>query len=407
MLGRTDRRLPPGEPRQHPLPARRPQPYAQRLVTQQPAQSRGERTRVARRHGQAGLPVRARDLGDRAAGRGEKRCARRHRLRGGQREALVQRWHTRDLRTAHQVDQFGVGNALDELDGVLEAVPLDQLRDGSVLRALADDDEMRGGMLRTDLRQGLDKMDQALERDVRAGGGDDPAGDLRDRRIWREEVGVGPDMDDMDAVGSYAEVIDDLLLRGTGDGEHRRQSARDPLLHPREAVPAAYGCAPAPAVRRVQVQLPVDGDRVVDGGDQRCAEVAEQPVPERLVVVDDVELTTPRGQMAPGAQREGQRLRKAAGPHGRDLERVDPVAVLVALRRTERVRAPVQVEAAQLGERHAVVEYGKGLRADHLDAVAEAGELAREVPYIDALAAAEGVALVGEERDAQRLVTAA
>jgi hypothetical protein len=139
---------------------------------------------------------------------------------------------------------------------------------------------------------------------------------------------------------------------------------------------------------------------------------AEQSVAERLVVVHDVELRAAGGQMAAGAQREGQRFREAAGPHGGDLQGVDPVAVLLAPRRAERVGLPVQVEAGQLGEGDAalppvgaaerpVVQYGVRLSADDLDGVAEPGQLTGEVADVDALTAAEGIALVAQQGDAQ------
>ncbi|GAA3104549.1 hypothetical protein GCM10020254_57960 [Streptomyces goshikiensis] len=102
--------------------------------------------------------------------------------------------------------------------------------------------------------------------------------------------------------------------------------------------------------------------------------------------MDDVEVTGAGGEVAPGAQREGERFGEAAGPHGGDLDGVDPVPVLVALRRTERVGAAVEVQARQLGQRGAGVQYRVGLRADDLDAVPEADEFAREVPDVDALA---------------------
>ncbi len=147
---------------------------------------------------------------------------------------------------------------------------------------------------------------------------------------------------------------------------------------------------------------------MVDGGDQGepGALHAQQPVAERLVVVHDVELAAPGGQVAAGAQREGQGFREAAGPHGGDFEGVDPVAVLAAARRAEGVGLAVQVEAGQLGEGDALagVEDRIGLGPDDLDAVAEAGEFAGEVAYVHALAAAVRVALVGEQRDAQRPV---
>lgn len=114
--------------------------------------------------------------------------------------------------------------------------------------------------------------------------------------------------------------------------------------------------------------------------------------------------------MAPGAQREREGFGEAAGPHGADLERVHPVAVLVALGGAERVGAAVQVEAGQLGEPEpfqvlALVEDGVGLRADDLDVVPEPGEFAGQMAYVDALSAAERVPLVRKESDAQRTVT--
>lgn len=218
------------------------------------------------------------------------------------------------------------------------------------------------------------------------------------------QVGVGADVDDADPVRAYAEVLDDLVAGGAGDGEDGVQLAGDPLLHPGEGVPAAYGGPAAAVGRGLQVEPAVHGDGVVDRRHERGPEVAEEPVSEGLVVVDDVELAAPGQQMAAGAQAEGERLGESAGPHGGDLGQVDPVAVLAALRGAEGVGLAVEVEAGQLGERNALVEHRVGLRADHLDAVAEAGQLPAEVADVHALAAAERIALVREECDTQRPV---
>lgn len=212
-------------------------------------------------------------------------------------------------------------------------------------------------------------------------------------------------MDHVDAVLPHPEVVDDLLPGAAGDGEHRGQPARDPLLHPGEGVPAAYRVPALPALGRVQLQLPVHGDGVVDGGDQRSADVAEEAVAEGLVVVDDVEVAAPGPQHPAGAQREGERLGEAAGPHRAHFQGVDPVPVLAAAGGAEGVGLAVEVEARQLGQGErgvALVEHGVGLGADDLDAVSEAGQLAREVPYVDALPAAERVPFIGEERDVER-----
>lgn len=396
----------PGEPLQHALPAGRAEPGPQGGVAQQPAEARGECARVARRHGQAGVPVAPGDLGDRPAGRGEQRRAGGHGLGGRQGEALVQRRHAGDLGRTHQVDEFGVGDALDELDGPFEAVPLDRLGDRPLLGALADDDEVGVRVLGAHLRQRLDEEDQALERDVRAGRRHDPARHDGHGRVRREQVGVGADVDDVDAVVADAEVVGDLLPGGAGDGEHGRQPARHALLHPGERVPAAHREASPSSLGGVQLQLPVDGDGVVDGGDQRCADVAQQSVAQGLVVVHDVELPAAGTQMAAGAQGERQRFGEAAGPHRRHFEGVDPVPVLAPSGRAEGVRLAVEVEAGQFGEGEPVlaprVEHGVGLGADHLDAVPEAGELPRQMPYVDALPPAERVPLIGEECDLER-----
>ncbi len=390
---------------QDPFASGRAEPCAQVRVAQQAAQPRGQGLGVARGHRQARLAVPPGDLGDRAPGRGEQRRPRRHGLRGRQREALVEGRHARDLRRAHQVDEFRVGDALDELHGACQPVALHGLGDRPLGRALADHDEMRPGVLRAHLRQRLDQMDQALERHVRAGRRHDPAGDDGHGRVRREQVGVGADVDHVDPVRPDAEVVDDLLAGRAGDGEHGRQPPRHPLLHAGEGVPPPHRAAPLPAVRRVQLQLAVHGDGVVDRGHQGRADVTQQAVAEGLVVVDHVELAAPGAQMAAGAQREGQGLGEAAGPHRRDFQRVDPVAVLAAPGRAEGVRLAVQVEAGQLGEAQAVValvEHRVRLGADDLDPVAEAGQFTGEVPDVDALTTAERVPFIGEERDVER-----
>ena len=70
--------------------------------------------------------------------------------------------------------------------------------------------------------------------------------------------------------------------------------------------------------------------------------------------------------------------------------------------RAERVGLAVEVQARQPGERHAVVQLGVGLAAEHLDAVPELGQLAGQRPDVDALAAAVRLAPVGQQCDAQR-----
>ena len=75
----------------------------------------------------------------------------------------------------------------------------------------------------------------------------------------------------------------------------------------------------------------VDGDRVVDGAEDRDAELrsmSEQAVAEALVVVDEVEVAPALAEVVPGPQREGQRLGEGAGREGGDLDEVRPVLQL-------------------------------------------------------------------------------
>ncbi len=95
--------------------------------------------------------------------------------------------------------------------------------------------------------------------------------------------------------------------------EHGRQPARDALLHPRERVPAALGHPLLPALGGVQLSCRstvMGWWMVVTRGAPRASRAAQQPVPERLVVVHDVE--PGRAGRADGggrAARRRQRLR--------------------------------------------------------------------------------------------------
>ena len=72
-------------------------------------------------------------------------------------------------------------------------------------------------------------------------------------------------------------------------------------------------------------------------------------------------------------------------------------------RHPERVGLAVEVQARQPGQPHArhVVELGVGRAGQHLDVVAERGELTAQVPDVDALAAAVRLAAVRQQRDRQ------
>src|SRR5205823_2623702 len=66
-----------------------------------------------------------------------------------------------------------------------------------------------------------------------------------------------------------------------------------------------------------QVEVAVDGDGVVEGGDERPAVLhqAQQAPAEALVVVDQVELATSAGQLPPHPPAVGERLGEAGGAH--------------------------------------------------------------------------------------------
>ena len=79
---------------------------------------------------------------------------------------------------------------------------------------------------------------------------------------------------------------------GSEGGEDRGGPAGPLGLHPQEAVPAAQAQLLAQGRGGGEVDAAVEGDRVVDGGDQRQAHLldVEHPVAEHLVVVGDVEV---------------------------------------------------------------------------------------------------------------------
>ena len=100
-------------------------------------------------------------------------------------------------------------------------------------------------------------------------------------------------------------AVDDVGPRQLRDRDQAGDLPRHAHLHPGEAVPAAAH-DPLPEVAGVgQLQLAVDDDGVVDGGDQRRAGTlqVEQAVAQALVVVDDVEVLPARAQQARGARR--------------------------------------------------------------------------------------------------------
>jgi hypothetical protein len=153
------------------------------------------------------------------------------------------------------------------------------------------------------------------------------------------------------------------------------------------------------------LELPVLGDRVVEGDDRGDLLLdLQDAVAEALVVVDEVELAGARLEFAgcPGAERE--RLREHPGHEPGHLEEV-----FAGLQLPETGEPPgevvvVGVEAGEPVERDPLVEDRVRLAAEHLDVVAEIGEGFRQVAHVDALAAAVGLAPIGQVRDLERCV---
>ena len=116
--------------------------------------------------------------------------------------------------------------------------------------------------------------------------------------------------------------------------------------------------------------------------------------------MDDVEVTATLGEDLPDPPGEGHGLTEAAGHHDRELGEVGERGELGAGRDPKGVGVAVEVEGAHGGEAHAVVKLRPGRTREHLDAVSEGNELARQVAGVDPLAAAARVAPVDEKGDA-------
>ncbi len=197
------------------------------------------------------------------------------------------------------------------------------------------------------------------------------------------------------AVMSRLDEVDTVTRRGSW--------RRHALLHAEELVPALER---DPAIRILgvrQVKVAVNGDRVVQRGQQRPAVLdhAEQPRPEALVVMDDVEvadaiLEHPADAMAPRA-----RFGEPAAGHDQQFFEVDERLDLPRPRDPERVRLAVQVEGGHGGELHAVVEHRIRRTAEDLDFMAEFDQRLGEIAGVDPLAARIRVAAVDQKGNAE------
>ena len=281
------------------------------------------------------------DLGQGAPGRGDERHAAAHRLDRRQREALVERRHHRHLRLAVQLDDALVGDVADEPHRVAEAEPAHGHGGGAVRLRPADHDEVGVGPFGADLRQCLDEEHQPLHGHVGARRRHDPPRHGLDP-VERPELGrVHAHVDDVQPGGVDAVTGHDVVEAAGRDRDDPVQAARHPGLHRGEPVEPALR-EPLPRRRGVLGLEPaVDGDRVVDRAEDLQARPLhlEQPVPQALVVVDDVDPVRGAGEK-PGRP-QGERQRLGEGGRGGDavLEHVDPARQLRQPGHAERDRA--------------------------------------------------------------------
>ena len=121
-------------------------------------------------------------------------------------------------------------------------------------------------------------------------------------------------------------------------------------------------------------ELAVDRDGVVQRRQQGppVLDHAQHPVAQALVVVHDVELVAALRQELAGPQRVGQRLPEAGRAHDGELGPVLPGGELAPVRDPEGVGLAVEVEAADGGEPHPLVELGPGRAGEDLDRMARA-----------------------------------
>ena len=142
------------------------------------------------------------------------------------------------------------------------------------------------------------------------------------------------------------------------DGDDARDARCDAQLHPQEPVPAAQREPAAEAGRVRDVELAVDGDRVVDRRGDRPAVLhhPEHARAEALVVVDEVEVVATVPQDASGALAERPRLGEAGHAHDAELTHVDGVAGTHARAAPGTGRAGGRGRARHLDELGGVVE---------------------------------------------------
>ncbi len=191
---------------------------------------------------------------------------------------------------------------------------------------------------------------------------------------------------------------------------------------PTRSAPARPAARPGPASGRTstsgawtagtgrgprRARSAVHADRVVDAGDQRAGRGGRCRAGRRR---------------APGC-RARRRSRRGAARSARRARRLNvsgsgkaPVHIVATSSASIQSRySPgrgvrngssfaVQVQARQPVEQRARLELGVGLAGEHLDVMSERGQLAGQMPQVDALAAAVRLAPVGQQRHPERAI---
>ena len=167
-------------------------------------------------------------------------------------------------------------------------------------------------------------------------------GIARSVRTGPEHGVVHPDRYHGHAGEFHAHLRRDVGLGGLRHRHHARELPGHPHLHPQEPEPPPLGQAAIGVLGMGQRQHAVDGDRVVERGEQRPP-VGHHPHKTRsqaLVVVDHVEFAAPGSQEPSHPEGERPGLGKARRAHDAELEQVDRRAELAAGAGRGRGRGP-------------------------------------------------------------------